>query len=328
MSMVPELVIVSHVLVETIRFSDGRTLGPVLGGPGSYASVAAARLGARVGLVAKIGQGVPRDLLRPVLESGVDTAGLIVEPEGHTNLLSYDERGWKTLRFLTKPSPLSLQDIPDRYRGAEFIYCGSGMWEPPLAVVRALSCGGTKLAADIGGYGGAHHETKHHSGGYDGFLRELLPYLHIAKASQEDCATLFAQSHLAAEQHARLMAAWGAQVGVVTLGDRGAVVATADELHSIPPFTHKAVDATGAGDVFSAAFLVRYQRKGDPQDAGEFASAAAALVCERTGGVTLERIPSLSEVEARLSQSIRFTSGSEHPIGVHESALLSPGRRW
>ena len=304
--MGPELVIVSHILNETIRFADGRTLGPVLGGPGSYASVAAAQLGARVGLVAKIGQDVPRELLQPVLQAGVDTAGLIVEPAGHTNLLTYDARGRKTLQFLTKPSPLALQDVPDRYRGADFIYCGSGMWEPPLAVVRALSRPGTRLAADIGGYGGAHHEIRHHSRGYNGFLRELLPSLHIAKASREDCTTLFAQGHLAAEEHARLLVAWGAQVGIVTLGEAGAVVATADEVFSIPALTRKAIDATGAGDVFSAGFLVHYRKHQNARDAGLFASAAAALVCERTGGATLERMPTSSVVMKRLSQ---FTGG-------------------
>ena len=300
--MRPDLVVLSHILNETIRYADGRTLGPVLGGPGSYAPVTAARLGARVGIVAKIGQDMPRELLRPLFEAGVDTTGLIVEAAGCVNVLIYHPDGHKTLEFVTKPSPLALQDVPEEYRQADIIYCGSGMWEPPLAVVRALRRPGGLLAADIGGYGGAHHDIRHNTAGYDGFLRELLPDLHIAKASREDCMTLFSQTHLPPENYARLLVAWGARVGVITLGEDGAVVATESDVFHIPPFTHQAVDATGAGDVFSAGFLVHYHQHGDAHAAGLFASATAALVCERTGGVVLERIPTLPEVQARLSQ--------------------------
>jgi sugar/nucleoside kinase (ribokinase family) len=297
----PDLVVLGQVLNETIKFHDGRTLGPVLGGAGSYTSVAAARLGARVGLVAKIGQDTPKELLQPIFQSGADTTGLIVESVGYENVLIYDANGHKTLQFLTKPSSLSLQDVPEAYRQADIIYCGFVMWEPPLAVVRALGRPGTKLAADLGGYGGAHHDVRHHAGGYDGFLRELLPYLHIAKASREDCTTLFTQGRLAPEEHARLLVEWGAQVSIITLGEEGAVVATADNDFRIPPFTQQAVDATGAGDVYSAGFLVHYHQHGDAREAGLFASAAAALVCERTGGVVLERMPSFSEVMERIS---------------------------
>jgi sugar/nucleoside kinase (ribokinase family) len=300
--MKPDLVVLGQILNETIRFADGRTLGPVLGGTLSHFALAAARLGERVGIVAKVGQDTSRELLQPLLKAGVDTTGLTVESVGYQNELIYDADGRKTLRFLTRPSPLSLQDVPAVYRRAEVIYCGSGMWEPPLAVVRALRRPGTTLAADLGGYGGAHHGVRHHSGGYDGFLRELLPYLHVAKASCEDCSTLFSEGHLAADQHARLLVAWGAEVGIVTLGETGALVATADRVYCIAPFTRKAVDSTGAGDVFSAGFLVHYRRHRNAREAGLFASATAALVCERTGGATLARMPRFSEVVTRLSQ--------------------------
>jgi sugar/nucleoside kinase (ribokinase family) len=298
----PDLVVLGQILNETIKFPDGRTLGPVLGGSGSYTSVAAARLGVRVGLVAKIGQDTPKELLQPIFQSGADTTGLIVESVGYENVLIYHANGHKTLEFVTKPSPLSLQDVPEAYRQADIICCGFVMLEPPLAVLRALCRPGTKLAADLAVPEGVHLEVRHHAGGYDGFLRELLPYLHIAKASREDCTTFFTQSHLPPEEHARLLVEWGAQVGIITLGGEGAVVATGDNVFRIPPFTQQAVDATGAGDVYSAGFLVHYHQHGDAKDAGLFASAAAALICERTGGVVLERMPSFSEVMERMSQ--------------------------
>ncbi len=296
-----DIVVLGQILNETIKFPDGRMIGPILGGTLSYCAVAAARLGARVGIVGKIGRDTPLELLQPIFQSGVDTKGLIVEAVGYKDLLQYHPDGHKTLQFISKPSPLSLQDVPEEYREASIIYCGSAMWEPSLAVVRALSHFGTVMAADLGGYGGAHQDVKHQEGGYDDFLHELLPYLQIAKASREDCMTLFSQSNLSPEEHARLLVDWGAQVGIITLGQDGAVVAVAKNVFKIPAFTQNAVDTTGAGDVFSAGFLVHYYQHGNAKDAGLFASAAAALVCEQTGGVILERMPSLFTVEARLS---------------------------
>ncbi len=300
--MKPDLVVLGHILNETIRFADGRTLGPVLGGPVSYFAVAAARLGAAVGIVAKIGEDMPKHLLQPIYQAAIDTRGLIVEPSGMNNVLIYHADGRKTLEFVTKASPLSLQDVPEEYREADIIYAGAVMWDPPLAVLRALYRPRTKLAVELGGYGGAHHDVKHYGRGYEGFLQELLPYAHIAKASREDCTTLFAGGNLAPEKYARLLVEWGAQLGIITLGEQGAVVATADDVFKIPPLSDRAIDTTGAGDVYSAGFLVHYHKYGDAKEAGLFASATAALVCERTGGVVLERMPSFSEVMERLSQ--------------------------
>ncbi|MBI2468198.1 MAG: hypothetical protein HYV62_10340, partial [Candidatus Rokubacteria bacterium] len=43
------------------------------------------------------------------------------------------------------------------------------------------------------------------------------------------------------------------------------------------------VEPTGAGDVFAAAFLIRYNATGDPWDAAAFAAVAGALTVEGEG---------------------------------------------
>ncbi len=307
-----EIVVLGQILNETITFPAGRVVGPILGGTLCYCAVAAARLGARVGIVGKIGRDTPLDLLEPIFQSGVDTEGLITEAVGYKDLLEYHPDGHKSLQFISKPSPLCLEDVPQSYRKARVIYCGSAMGEPSLEVVHGLCRSGTVVAADLGGYGGAHEDLPHRKGGYDDSLRELLPCLHIAKASREDCMTLFSNSGLPPAEHARLLTEWGAKVGIVTMGQEGAVIALGQEVFTIPAFTSKAIDTTGAGDVFSAGFLVHYQQHGDAMEAGIFASAAAALVCEKTGGVVLERMPSLADVTAKISlESVAFRGGGK-----------------
>ena len=73
--MEPEIVTVGHIVNETIRFTD-RTVGPVLGGPASYTSTVAGRLGRQVGLVTVVGADLPPSLLDPIQAAGVDMGGV------------------------------------------------------------------------------------------------------------------------------------------------------------------------------------------------------------------------------------------------------------
>jgi sulfofructose kinase len=82
----------------------------------------------------------------------------------------------------------------------------------------------------------------------------------------------------------------------VTLGDRGAMAVDADGVHVAPAFEVDAVDTTGAGDVFRAAFIYALLRGWSTDDLLRYANAAAAVSCTRLGA--LGGIPSLQEVEA------------------------------
>jgi sugar/nucleoside kinase (ribokinase family) len=55
----------------------------------------------------------------------------------------------------------------------------------------------------------------------------------------------------------------------------------------VPALPRAEVDPTGAGDVFAAAFLVRYHETGDALEAAAFAACAASCVVEGIGASTL-----------------------------------------
>jgi|OSPMetMinimDraft_2_1075162.scaffolds.fasta_scaffold00035_19 ribokinase len=71
---------------------------------------------------------------------------------------------------------------------------------------------------------------------------------------------------------------------VVTLGEKGAFVATKSKFLRVPPVKVKAVDSTGAGDVFNAALAVAI-RNSDLEDAVEFSNYAAALSVTTEGAI-------------------------------------------
>ena len=83
----------------------------------------------------------------------------------------------------------------------------------------------------------------------------------------------------------------------VTRGWRGAQLLTRDATHDVPGYPRPEVDPTGAGDVFAAAFMVRYQETGDALEAAAFANCAASCAVE---GVGASSLGDRAEIERRL----------------------------
>lgn len=81
----------------------------------------------------------------------------------------------------------------------------------------------------------------------------------------------------------------------VTLGPGGAMMLVGDELVSEPAVEITAVDTTGAGDVFRAAFIYGLLNDFPPQQLLRFANAAAAVACTRAGAMA--GVPTLAEAE-------------------------------
>jgi sugar/nucleoside kinase (ribokinase family) len=300
--MTPEIVIIGHTIHETIRFPD-RTIEPVLGSPVAYSSVIAGVLGAPVGIVTKIGQDMPPELLQPFAAAGVDTRGVrVAGPHSTRNLLIYDVTGNKQVQYLRKAPDIFFDDIPVEYRGARLFFVCPMDYEVPLETVQAIrALPANTIVVDLGGYGGATSDT-HPS--LDerrdpAALRSLIRHVDIVKASIEDCRHIV--EHTDEEALGRLFVSWGAQVGMVTLGERGAIAVTPDTVYRIPAFPSRAVDATGAGDAFSAGFLVEYLWTGDVERAARFGCATAALVIEGTGGVLASRMPTADAVYSRVA---------------------------
>jgi sugar/nucleoside kinase (ribokinase family) len=73
--------------------------------------------------------------------------------------------------------------------------------------------------------------------------------------------------------------------------------------HDVPAYPAREVDPTGAGDVYAAAFLVRYRESGDAPASALFASCVASFSVEAPG---LEGIPTLAQVEERMARFLRL----------------------
>ncbi len=77
---------------------------------------------------------------------------------------------------------------------------------------------------------------------------------------------------------------------VITCGPKGAIVFQEDRAEWIPTIEVQEVEATGAGDVFAAAYLFRYHQTKDPIEAARFANIIASYSVTQTGVDNIEEI--------------------------------------
>ena len=103
-----------------------------------------------------------------------------------------------------------------------------------------------------------------------------------------------------AARAAEKLRARGVQIVILTLGARGAFVATASTKQLVPGFRVKAVDTTAAGDVFNGALAVALGEGRPLLEAVRFANAAAAISVTRLGAQP--SAPERKEIERLLAK--------------------------
>ena len=90
---------------------------------------------------------------------------------------------------------------------------------------------------------------------------------------------------------------------IITLGNRGMVWQSAEGSERIDAFNIKAIDTTGAGDVFHGALAACLAEEREWRESLAFASAAGALCCTKIGA--RPGIPNREEVEGFLERARR-----------------------
>jgi sugar/nucleoside kinase (ribokinase family) len=78
----------------------------------------------------------------------------------------------------------------------------------------------------------------------------------------------------------------GVPTVVTKMGARGCVLSQASSRTTVPGFSVRAVDSTGAGDCFAGAFLAALHHGMPPLEAARLANAAGALNVQRPGATT------------------------------------------
>lgn len=115
--------------------------------------------------------------------------------------------------------------------------------------------------------------------------RQILQCVDILKADDQEMQVVTGCSDT--REGALLLASWGVKEVVITSGNRGSLIYTGGTFYDIPAFIpHHVSDETGCGDTYMAGYLSQRVLGKDPQQAGEFAAAMAALKTETYGPFT------------------------------------------
>jgi sulfofructose kinase len=158
-----------------------------------------------------------------------------------------------------------------------------GHWRPlALPALERARAVGVSTCGDIGRIDGNED------------LLSLIDYLVVPRHAAEEIAGEVGPRALEA------LASFGARMVVVTLGAEGAIYAAGDEGDLFPAFGVRAVDTTGAGDVFHGAFACGVAQDWEPRQLMMFSSAVAALKCTQLGGRT--GIPNPAQVHGFLAE--------------------------
>lgn len=298
----PDLIVIGHIMIETIYLSDGSIVGPVLGSPAAYSSVAASLLGTKTGLVTVVGKDMPYYIASSIIEAEVDTKGICVKGEvSRSTKLTYNEAGNKKVSYEKVAPKILFKDIPRQYLKSQAFFICPMDFEVPLETISRLKNLNKLMMTDLGGFGGTV-STIHPSTGSKGdriTIRDIVSKFNIVKASIEDCFYLFKDS-ISFKEAIKIIQEWGAEIVVITLGEKGSIISNGNNFIKIPVFKTNTVDTTGAGDVYCAAFLSEYLKTRDLYRSGLYASAASSILTEKTGGVTTSRMPTDEKVKEKI----------------------------
>jgi len=279
------------------------------GGDTSNTAIAAARLGASVGYVGRVGEDeFGRSLLELWGREGVDTSRVISDPEASTGIYftAFRQDGSHEFTYYRRGSAASClrpSDIDPGYIAGARVLHTSGITQAISDTCREATETAMRIARRRGVAVSYDANVRPKLAPVD-LLRETfeatLSRADIVFASSEDLGHLYGE--VPAEEALRAILAAGPEIAILKAGARGCVVATADTgTRQVPGFpVRRVVDATGAGDVFGAAFLVRWLEGASPFAAASYANAVAAISTQGLGAV--EPAPTRAQVERFLGE--------------------------
>lgn len=250
------------------------------GGKGANQAVAAARLGAEVTFVAKLGEDMFGDqAVDNYRKEGILTNLILRDPASSTGvaLIMVDDQGENLIAVASGAnhflSPQDVERAADRIRGADMVML---QLETPMETVEF-----TAGLADEAGVPVVLDPAP--AAPLGDSLLEQVTYLTPNETEAERLTGVKVEDEASAEAAAVNLLQRGAGNVIVTLGAKGALVATPDRVALVPSYEVEPRDSTAAGDAFNGG-LASALAKGLPlEEAVREASLVGALSVTRLG---------------------------------------------
>ncbi|OMD05313.1 ribokinase [Paenibacillus odorifer] len=268
------------------------------GGKGANQAVAAARLGAEVSMIGRVGKDTfGSEMLEIIRNEGIHIEHISVSEHQATGVASIiiEEDGEN--RIIVVPGAnieLTVEDI----QALEAVISQTKIIVLQLEMDLAMSEQAIAIA---------------HRKGIPVILNpaparvlkdEMLAQVSYLTPNETEAGILSGMtvdSAETAEQAARILLQKGVQNVIVTLGSKGALIVNAEGAKAVPGFPVKAVDTVAAGDSFNGALAQQLVLGKTLEEAVSFANAVGALAVGKEGAIP--SLPQLSEVEQFLKRN-------------------------
>jgi ribokinase len=302
MSYAPRIVMVGSSNIDLIAYAPhlpmpGETLHGSrfemgFGGKGANQAVMAAKLGASVTVITRLGRDVYGEMtLKNYRELGIDTATVLLDDERASGvaLIAVDEATGQNHIVIVggandSLSPDDVQRFSEPIRTADALMC---QLETPIPATQAAFA----IAREAGVM------TILNPAPAAPLPADLVALTDWLIPNEVEAAMLTGRTIVeddAAVDAARALQAQGARGVIITLGARGALLLTPDGVvTSVPTPPVRAVDTTGAGDAFVGAFTTLLASGFSPVESVRRACGIAALSVQKPG--TQKSFPTRAE---------------------------------
>lgn len=250
--------------------------GAQLGGTAAYSALTARALGMRVGIVTAAGRDVS---LEPL--NGIPIVSIESDSSTTFENIYTDEERVQYLR--ARASRIEFDRVPDSWKTASIIHLAPIADEVDSVLPPAFSP--TLLGLTPQGW-----MRQWDSEG----LVSPRAWRDAKSALSRAGAVVFSREDVNGDDLLIEHLAQQTKILAVTEGAAGAVLYWHGDRRRFRAPTVQEVDATGAGDIFAAAFFIRYLNTRDPWEATRFATLIASHSVERAG---LDGIPTQLEIE-------------------------------
>lgn len=250
--------------------------GDELGGTSSYAALCAHKLGRNTALVAGIGEDAPS------LASLVGVEISCIRHKFTDKFENVYENNTRRQKWRNQGARINADDISQAWRSAAIVHFApiGQEFSPTLSTLFPNSVRCATVQGWLRGRGNDDDVIfKMHPQ-----LMAELPHFDIVVASLSD----FFGDEILMRQTLSMV-----KIGIETLGADGCRIYQNGEVTHVPTIAQPEVDPTGAGDVFAAAFFIRFEQTDDPILAAKFANACASLSVGGRGTTAIPNIPTV-----------------------------------
>ncbi len=298
------LLTVGSVAFDAIETPFGKT-DKIVGGSGSYISLAASYFAKKVNMVAVVGEDFPQESIQMFQQHGINTDGLQIKKgeksffwsgRYHNDLNARDTLVTE-LNVLANFDPV----IPEAYQDCQYLILGNLTPSVQKTVITRLNKRPKLIVMDTMNFWMT--ET------FLGELKEVLTMVDVLSINDEEARMLSGEYSLV--KAARKIMGMGPKNLIIKKGEHGALLFGDTQIFFAPALPLEEVfDPTGAGDTFAGGFIGHLASTNDisfenMKRAVIYGSAMASFCVEKFG---VERLASISaeDLEERVQEFVNL----------------------